>query len=401
MNIEKKAIPIVPEIYWVGVVDRQRQIFDAFFSLPHGTSYNSYLVIDGENAALIDTVAPGFGEELAQRVQSVVPWQRIRYLIMNHAEPDHGGSINKVLAKTPEAKLVTTVKGVEMASVFYEVPPERIVVVKDGDSLELGNKTLKFIEAPWLHWPETMFTFCPEAGILFPCDFFGSHLAWDKPFDDDAGGLLLSEAKRYYAAIMMPYSKPAGNALDKIRDLDIKVIAPSHGPIYKHPQFILDAYQYWVRGPLQRKAVLIYASMWGSTEIMAKTILETMTAEGVETMPYDLVSADMSYIARDIVDASAIVLGAPTFLGGSHPLMDSAMGVISHLRPRAKLAAVFGSYGWGGGSTARMKKELETRGFEVVGSLEVKGRPKKADLAESISLGQRVALQIKERIPEP
>jgi len=295
-----------------------------------------------------------------------------------------------------DAKLVTTKKGVEMAEAFHGVPPEMAIAVKDGDTLNLGGKTLRFIDAPWLHWPETMFTFCQEDGVLFPCDFFGSHMASDRLFDDEVGDILLPEAKRYYAEIMMPFPQFVVKALDKVKGMDIRMIAPSHGPIYRNPKKIIQAYERWARGPLEPKALVIYVSMWGNTEMLAKTIVDAISAEGVEAVPYNMLAADISHIARDLVDASAVVVGSPTLLGGVHPLVGTVVGLIRGLRPRVKLAAIFGSYGWVGGATDQIRNILHPAGFEIIDILKVNGRPKKEDLDKAENLGKLVAQRVKE-----
>jgi flavorubredoxin len=295
-----------------------------------------------------------------------------------------------------DARLVTTQKGVEMVEAFYGVPPEHVIVAKDGNTLDLGGKALKFIDAPWLHWPETMFTFCQEDRVLFPCDFFGSHIASDRPFDDEVGDILLPEAKRYYAEIMMPFTQFVLKALDKVEGMDIRVIAPSHGPIYRNPKKIIQAYGRWARGPLERKVVVIYVSMWGNTEMLAKTIVDAISTEGVEAVPYNMLAADISHIARDLVDASAVVVGSPTLLGGIHPLVGTVAGLIRGLRPRVKLAAIFGSYGWAGGATDQIRNILQPAGFEIIDILKVRGRPKEEELRKAEDLGKLVAQRVKE-----
>jgi len=278
------------------------------------------------------------------------------------------------------------------------VPPERIVMVKDGDTLDLGGKTLKFIDAPWLHWPETMFTYCLEDKVLFPCDFFGAHIAKSKLYDDEVGDIVLPEAKRYYAEIMMPFPVAIQRALDKVLNLELKMIAPSHGPIYRNPKRILDAYEKWALGPLSQKAVVIYVSMWGATETLVKVIVESVSAEGVDTVPYNLLVADISHVMRDLVDASAIVIGAPTVLNGAHPLALLATEIIRALKPRAKLVAVFGSYGWGRGAVKMIMDRLQQSGFQILETLEVRGPPKEEDIQKAVDLGKRVAQSVKEEI---
>jgi len=396
MSTTKAVNELMPGAYFVGVEDWNRRIFDALIPLPMGTSYNAYLIVGSEKTALIDTVQGNFADELLRKIGDVTNPEKIDFVVMNHAEPDHAGAIPRVMAVARNGKLVVTKAGAEMANIFYDVPSERTLMVKDGDMLELGGKTLMFIDAPWLHWPETMFTYCVEERALFPCDFFGAHIAKSRLYDDEVGDIILPEAKRYYAEIMMPFPVAIQRALDKVRNLDLKMIAPSHGPIYRNPKRILDAYERWARGPLSKKVVVIYVTMWGSTETLEKTIVESISAEGVETVPYNLLVADISHVMRDLVDASAIVIGAPTVLNGAHPLAIMATEIIRALKPRAKLAAVFGSYGWGRGAVKMITERLQQSGFEIIEALEVRGPPKKEDLEKATTLGKHVAQRIKE-----
>jgi len=394
----KNANEIAPGIFWVGVEDWNRRYFDALIPLPQGTSYNAYLIVGKEKVVLVDTVHKSFQEELLGKIRKLVNPERIDYVVMNHAEPDHAGSIPRVLDIAKDAKLVVTKMGVEMASVFYEVPPERTIMVKDGDTLDLGGKTLKFIEAPWLHWPETMFTYCVEDGVLFSCDFFGAHAAKSRLFDDEFGGGLLPEAKKYYAEIMMPFQVAIQRALDKVKGLNVKMIGPSHGPIYRNPRRILDAYEGWARGPLQPRVIMIYVTMWGATEALEKVVAEAISSEGVEVVPYNLLVSDLSHVMRDIVDASAIVIGAPTVLNNAHPLAILATEIIRELKPRARLVAAFGSYGWGRAVAKVIGDRLQQSGFEIVETFEVRGPPKKEDLDRAVNLGKHVAQRVKESL---
>jgi len=398
MSTIKTVNELMSGVYWVGVEDWNRRIFDALIPLPMGTSYNAYLVVGNEKTALIDTVQGNFADEMLQKIGKVVDPEKIDYLVMNHAEPDHAGAIPRVMAVAKNAKLVVTKIGVDMAQVFYDVPLERTIVVKEGDTLDLGGKTLRFIDAPWLHWPETMFTYCVEDKVLFPCDFFGAHIAKSRLYDDEVGDIVLPEAKRYYAEIMMPFTVAIQRALDKVKNLDLNLIAPSHGPIYRNPRRILDAYEKWARGSLLQKAVVIYVTMWGSTEALEKVIVESISSEGVETVPYNLLVADISHVMRDLVDASTIVMGAPTVLNGAHPLAIMMTEIIRAIKPRAKLVALFGSYGWGRGAVKMMTDRLQQSGFEIIKTLEVRGPPKKEDIQKAVDLGKHVAQRVKEDI---
>lgn len=395
MSLPAKTVEIAPNIHWVGIEDFHRRIFDSLVTLPYGTSYNAYLVVGKSQTALIDTTGPGFEDELLAKITSIVSPSQLDYVIMNHAEPDHAGAIPTVLNAAPNARLVVTRKGAEIAEAFYHVPEAKRLVVKEGDTIDLGGKTLRFIEAPWLHWPETMFTFAVEDKVLFSCDFFGTHMASDKLFDDEVSENLIPEAKRYFAEIMMPYHKMSISGLDKAIAASPQVIAPSHGPVYRNPRRILAAYEQWLKGPLAKKAIIVFASMWDNTRRMAKAITDAISTEGVEAVPYDLTSADISHIARDLVDTSAVILGSPTLLGGLHPLAANALFLVKALRPRVKLAAFFGSYGWGGGAARQAKEMLEPAGFEILEVLDVKGAPTDQDLEAARGLGKKMAQRIK------
>ena len=385
---------ISDEVYWVGARDWNRRIFDALIPLPQGTTYNAYLVRGGDKTALIDTVNPGFEEELVARIAQVSDAASLDYVIMNHAEPDHAGAIPHIMELSKGAQLVTTEKGAKMAQRYYGVPPERITTVQDSDTIGLGGKTLKFIDAPWLHWPETMFTYLVENKVLFPCDFLGFHTAYG--FYDDEVEEFTPFAQRYFGEIMMPFSKMGQKALGKLNDLDIQIIAPSHGPIHRNPERILDAYRRWTMGETKAKAIVVYVTMWNSTEAMIKTMVDSLMAEGVEVGLHNLVYADLGDVARDLVDSRAIVLGTPTVLGGMHPLAIYAAHLVKALRPPLKYGAVLSSYGWGGGAVKQAAEILEPTKVEVVGALEVHGPPAAEDYQQIADLGKKLSAKIKE-----
>jgi len=367
-NMEIYSIPeIARNVFWVGAKDWNRRMFVVLIPLPQETNYNAYLVKGEEKTALIDTVNPGFEKEFENKINMISNLEKLDYLIMNHAEPDHASAIRYIMDMAPKAVFVTTDKGVKMASLYHELPEARVKVVADGDSLDLGGKTLRFIEAPWLHWPETMFTYLPEDKVLFPCDFFGAHTAqgvYDEDIED-----LIPLAKRYYGEIMMPFGKPGAKALEKIKDLDIKIIAPSHGPIYKNPQRILEPYAKWTAGDTENKALIVYVSMWGSTAQMVRTIAETLLKEGVDIRLYDLAVSDIGDVARELVDSRAIILGTPTVLGGMYPLALYDTYLVKALNPPAKYGVVLGSFGWGGGALKQAGEILVPSKMEIVGTL--------------------------------
>jgi len=385
---------ISKDVHWVGIRDWNRRLFDALIPLPKGTTYNAYLVIGTEKNALIDTVNPGFEKELEEKISRITRPADIDYVIMNHAEPDHAGAVPYMMSISSEAKLVTTAKGAKMAQTFYKVPEDKIKVVADGETLDLGGKTLKFIEAPMLHWPETMFTYLQENSVLFPCDFFGLHVA--KGLYDDEVEDFLAHAQQYFGEIMMPFAIMGKKAMEKIRNLEIKTIAPSHGPIHRNPKRILGAYSQWVNGETRQKAIVVYATMWNSTEKMIKPIVDTLTSEDIEVALYNLAVSDVGDLAKDLVDSRAIVLGAPTVLAGAHPLAVYAAYLVKALKPPAKYAVVLSSYGWGGGAVKHVQEVLGPTKMEVVGAMEINGPPTESDIDRIVELGKVLAKKIKE-----
>jgi len=393
--MKKYSVPEISDgVYWVGVKDWNRTMFDALIPLPQGTTYNAYLVKGKEKTVLIDTVNPGFEKELGEKIGQVIDLADLDYVVMNHAEPDHAGSIPYIIKVSKEASLITTEKGAKMAKTYYNVPEERIKTVKDGDIIELGGKTLRFIEAPWLHWPETMFTYLVDNKILFSCDFFGSHTAFGL-YDENVEEII-PLAKRYFGEIMMPFKNMGRKALEKVKELEIEFIAPSHGPIYKKPERILEAYRTWTAGETREKVIIVYVSMWNSTQAMIKTMVETLLSEGIEVSLYNLPTADIGDIARDLVDSRAIVLGTPTVLAGMHPLAIYASYLVKALRPPLKYGAVLSSYGWGGGAPRQVQEILGPTKIEVVGTLEINGPPSADDHQKVIEIGKQLSNKIKE-----
>jgi len=392
--MKKYNIPLLSkDVFSIGVKDWNRRMFDALIPLPQGTTYNCYFIKGKEKTALIDTVNPGFEDELIQKINQISDAKNIDFLIMNHAEPDHAGAIPVVMNESKKTMLITTEKGAKMAQTFFNVQEKRIKVVKEGEKLNLGEKTLQFINAPMLHWPETMFTFLIEDKILFPCDFFGAHTAagiYDDDFDD-----LISLAKRYYGEIMMPFNRMGNNAMEKIKDLKIEMIAPSHGPIYKNPKKIMDVYKKWTKGETEEKAIIVYVSMWKSTEKMINAITETLLSNNIKVSKFDLTNADIGDIARELVDSRAIVLGVPTVLGGMHPLGIYASYLVKALRPPLKYAVVLSSFGWDGGAMRQVSEILGPAGLEIIGTLDINGPPKDTDFQKILELGNQLIEKIK------
>ena len=365
---------IVPDVYAVGAVDWDRKLFDELIPLPDGTSYNSYLIKGSEKTALLDTVDPAkvdvlIGNLVAAGVSS------IDYVIAHHAEQDHSGSIGDVLLMYPGAKVVTNARCKEMLIDLLHIDEESFIVIADGQELSLGNKTLKFINTPWVHWPETFSTYLKEDKVLFSCDFFGAHLASSDLFVKEHE-LVREAAKRYYAEIMMPFRKPISNNLKKIDALDVAMIAPSHGPVYDDPAFIIDAYKDWVSEDVKNEVVLAYVSMHESTRKMVDHFAESLIDKGVTVKIFNLTDVDTGKLAIALVDAATVVIASPTVLAGAHPKAAYAALLASALRPKTKFVSVIGSYGWGGKMVEQLVGLLGNLKVEVLDPVMVKGSPK-------------------------
>jgi len=382
-------------IFWMGAVDWDRRLFDSLIPLPDGTSYNAYLVQGKEKTVLLDTVDPTMTDKLLTQLESV---RKLDYLVAHHAEQDHAGSIPHVLQKYPDAKLVTTPKGKEFLVELLHIPPERFITVSDRETISLGGKTLEFIYTPWVHWPETMVTYLREEKILFSCDFFGSHLATTDLYAVDKARTYRA-AKRYFAEIMMPFSKIIEKNLEKLKDLQIDIIAPSHGPIHNDPSFIITAYRDWVSGAPKNIVLLPYISMHGSTRKMVDYFTGALVERGVSVQRFDLTVTDLGELAASLIDAATIVLGAPTVLAGAHPAVIHAAHLAAALRPKAKFASIIGSYGWGGKTLEQLASILSPLKLEILQPVLCKGLPREADFKALDNLADTIAQKHRSTTP--
>ncbi|RLI21551.1 FprA family A-type flavoprotein [Candidatus Bathyarchaeota archaeon] len=364
-------------VYWVGAVDWDRRLFDELIPLPDGTSYNAYLIKGSEKTALIDTVDPTMTNFLTSNLQ-LLKVKNIDYIIANHAEQDHSGTLPQILKLYPNAKVIATPKCKDLLMELLLIPEYKIVTVEDGETLSLGDKTLEFIHAPWVHWPETMLTYLREDKILFTCDLFGSHLATSDLYVADEA-TVYEAAKRYYAEIMMPFRTVIQRNLEKIKDLQIEIIAPSHGPIYDKPNFIVEAYKEWVYDPPKNIVVLPYVSMHGSTKKMVEYLVTALVERGITVKQFNLTKTDIGKLAMALVDAATIVVGAPTVLVGLHPKVIYAVYLANALRPKLKFASIIGSYGWGGRTVEQIKGMLSNLKVELLEPVVIRGFPKEDD----------------------
>jgi flavorubredoxin len=376
-DIDMKPGEIKKDIYCVGAIDWDRRLFDSLIPLPDGTSYNSYLVKGTQKTALIDTVDPPMHDVLLHNLERLGV-KKIDYVIFNHAEPDHSGSIAPVLAKYPEAIAVCTPKCRGMLIDRFMIPEERFKTVEDKETISLGDRTLEFIHTPWVHWPETMVTYLREEKILFSCDFFGSHLATTDMYVTDEGQVY-EAARRYYAEIMMPFRTTIQKNLEKLEDYAIDIIAPSHGPMYNRPKFILEAYHSWAFDEPGNIVVLPYISMHGSTREMVAYLVAALSRKGVTVKQFDLAVTDIGKLAMALVDAATIVIGTPTVLTGPHPNVAYAAFLANAIRPKAKFASIIGSYGWGGRAVEQLAAMLPNLKLEILEPVICKGFPKEAD----------------------
>lgn len=379
-------------IFYVGAQDWNRKLFDALIPLPDGTSYNAYLIYGTDKTALIDTVDPTMEHVLASYLEEV---ENIDYVISHHTEQDHSGSIPFVLEKYKTAKVVTNPKGKELLMLHLHIPEDRFITVADGETISLGDKTLKFIYTPWVHWPETMVSYLVEDKILFTCDFLGSHLATSDLYVRDEG-LVYEAAKRYYAEIMMPFRTIVEKNLEKIKDLEIDLIAPSHGPIYQNPSFIINAYKDWVSNPPKNIVVIPFVSMHNSTKIMVDYLTDKLIEKDIKVEIFDLSSVDIGKLAMALVDAGTIVVGTPTVLTGPHPKAVYAVYLANALKPKTKFISVIGSYGWGGRTLDILKGLLSNLDAEIIDPVIIKGLPKKEDLKLLDDLAEKIYLKHKE-----
>jgi len=380
---------IKKDIYWVGAIDWDRRLFDELIPLPEGTSYNAYLIKGQKKTALIDTVDPTKEDDLLDNLDDL-EIGHLDYILVNHAEQDHSGAIPLMLELYPKAKIVTNEKCKNILIEHLLVKEDRIITVSDNDTLSLGGKTLRFIFAPWVHWPETMLTYLEEDKILFSCDLFGAHLAESNLWVDDESKVYFA-AKRYYAEIMMPFRSNIKKHLERLKELEIKAIAPSHGQIYSHPEFIFSAYSEWISDEVENEVIIPYVSMHGSVEEMVYILSEELMKKGITVKLFNLSRTDIGALAIALVDAATIVIASPTVLAGAHPQVISAVYLANALRPKLRYASVIGSYGWGGKMLENISAMISNLKVEILAPVIIKGYPKEEDYNSLIKLAGAIA----------
>lgn len=355
-----------PGIYYVGVVDWSTRSFHGY-SIHNGTTYNAYLIVD-EKIALIDTVKAPFADELLDRISEIIDPADIDYLISNHVEMDHSGSLPKVMEKATKAVIVTSApNGLKGLKAHYG-DNYSFKEVKAGDTLSLGKRNLSFVGTPMLHWPDNMVTYCPEEKILFSNDAFGQHFTSNKHFDDEVElAQVMREVQGYYANILMPYGAQAKKALDIVEGLDLEMIAPSHGIIWRsHIKEVLEAYHRYAEGVTDDTALVIFDSMWHSTEKMAHSITEGFDKRGTKAILLDLSENELSDVITEVLTARYLAVGSPTLNSNLLPNIAALLSYLKGLSPKGKKGFAFGSYGWGGQSIGQVNQALEELGVEII-----------------------------------
>ncbi len=399
MEENNEPVTLAKGIYWVGAIDWNLRDFHGYVT-PRGTTYNAYLIVD-EKIALVDTVKAEFAGELLERVSRIIDPAKIDYVIANHVEMDHSGSLPAIMKAAPNARIYGTRQCKNGLSQYYHTQGFEgwdFEAVETGTELSLGAKTLMFIETAMLHWPDNMHTYIKEEKILLSNDAFGQHVATSKRFNDEVDDVM-EDAAEYYANILMPFGKLILKYVKTVGELGIEIdmIAPCHGIIWRtDPGQIIEAYGRWASGENAKKVLVIYDTMWGSTHMMARAIVEGVTAAGIDVKLMALRKNEFSAIVKEILDAPVILVGSPTLNNGMFPSVGGFLTYLKGLRPRGKQAVAFGSYGWGGGAVKAVEKELETAGFELIEpGLQVRYRPDEEELEKCRLLGERMAEAVK------
>lgn len=378
-------------VYWVGAIDWNIRSFHGY-TTHRGSSYNAYLIID-EKIALIDTVKEHFFDEMLYRIKKIIDPSKINYLISNHTEPDHSGSLIRMMKEAENAEVIASDIGVKGLKKYYGAEL-KVTSVKEKPKISLGNKTLVFAPIPMVHWPDSMVTYIPEDKLLLSNDAFGQHLASKGRFDDEVDtAILMQEAETYYANIVMPLWMSVNRAFKALEGLDFNMIAPSHGIIWRtNPGMILKAYERWVSGYSKEKAIIVYDTMWGSTEKLALSITEGLMSEGIDVNVFKLRDTDNSDIIAQILESKAVLVGSPTLNNGLFPSVASFLTYLKGLKPQNKIGAAFGSFGWGGGAKRLIEEEIKSAGIELIkNDIDYNYKPTKDELEKAQEFGKNIA----------
>lgn len=387
---------IKDNIFYCGINDYDRVIFDELIPLDAGTTYNSYLIKGCEKVALIDTMYPKFTQEFIKQFDNN-SITKIDYIIANHGEQDHTGSIPALLEKFPEAMVVTNNLVAGNIKEMLLVPEERIKVISNNDELSLGDKTLKFISAPGVHWPDTMFTYLKEDNIIFTCDFLGAHYTFDEIFAKPSDKLTRS-IKKYYAEIMMPFRTLCKRYAGMLREISPSIICPSHGPVYntETTDYILSLYEDWTDDKGKNLVIIPYVSMYGSVEEMVNYLARKLKENGIEVYLYDVIRGNLGDLAVNLVDATTLVMGVSMVLAAPHPAAVNIAYLAGVLKPKFKYASIVGSYGWGGKLFDKIVECIAPLKPELLPTVLAKGKPKTEDFKALDKLAEEILIKHKE-----
>lgn len=392
------SVRILQDIYWVGAVDWNVKNFHGHtYTTRKGTTYNAYLILD-DKITLVDTVYGPFGGEMIERIRELVEPEKIDYIIANHVEIDHSGALPQILKFCPKARVFGTAKCKEGLYKHYYGNWD-FQVVKTGDKLKLGKRTLTFVEAPMLHWPDSMFTYCPEEELLLPNDAFGQHYATSERHDDEVDqSVLMDEAAKYYGNILWPLSPLIIKKIEEVQKMNIpiKMIAPSHGIIWrKEPMKIVNAYLGWAKNETKPKVVIIYETMWGATEKMARKIADGLIDSGIEIKLFDINQSDRTEVIKEMLDSRGFIIGSSTHNNDMLPAIAGFLDFLKTLKPKNRIACAFGSYGWAGGAVKGIENVLKETGAEIVqSSLSVQYVPDADELKRCYEYGKDFAERI-------
>jgi flavorubredoxin len=377
-----------PDVYSVGAIDWDRRMFDELIPLPDGTSYNSYLIKGSQKTALLDTVDPSKANSLMGHLDELGV-KHIDYVVAHHAEQDHSGSIPEVLIRYPKARVLTNAKCKELLIELLRIDEARFETVTDGQEVSLGDKTLKFLLTPWVHWPETMVTYLKEDKILFTCDFFGAHFAPPTLYVDDEG-IAYEAAKRYFAEIMMPFRTSIRKNIERVGELAIDIIAPSHGFVYDKPAFIVNAYSDWSSDNVKNEVLVPYNSMHGSVRSMVDYFVDALIKRNITAKQFNMANTDLGKVAIALVDAATIVLGCSQVLAGAHPNVAHAAFVVNALRPKTKFVSIIGSSLWGGRMVEQLTGMVSNLKAQVIEPVIIKGYPRQEDFNALDALADKI-----------
>ena len=387
-------VKLAENIYYLGYNDRRTHLFENIWPIPHGISYNSYLIVD-EKIALVDTVERHFIDDYLQDIEEIIGGREIDYLVINHMEPDHSGAIRAIVSKYPGISLVGNKKTFGLVENFY-FKPEKYVMVNDGDTIELGKNKLQFQLIPMVHWPETMVTFSKENNILFSGDAFGSYGTLDGGVFDDEINLEFYEVEvmRYFTNIVGKYCPHTQRAIKKLAAFDIIIIAPTHGPVWRSDlDWVLTRYNKWSSYELEDGVIIVYGSMYGNTQKMAEVVARQLSARGIKNIRvYDASKTHPSYIINDIFKYKGFIVGSPAYNNAMFPNVEILLSTIEHMAPKNHYLGIFGNYSWSGGGVKNLIGFAERIKWELVHDpVEEKGALKKEKFEECLALADAMA----------